>query len=76
MSWSYSFARRAERDLEDVGDSDRRRILELLDRLAADPIASGADVTKLSGSDNQWRLRVGGWPGAGRSRSSQYFQKS
>ena len=61
MSWSYSFARRAERDLEGVGDSDRRRILETLDRLAADPIASGADVTKLGGSDNQWRLRVGRW---------------
>jgi mRNA-degrading endonuclease RelE of RelBE toxin-antitoxin system len=59
MSWSYSFARRAERDLGEVGDSDRRRILETLDRLAADPSARSADVTKLSGADNRWRLRVG-----------------
>jgi len=60
MNWAYSFARRAERDLEDVNDAhDRRRIFEALDRFAANPILGAADVTKLG--DDQWRLRVGRW---------------
>jgi len=62
MNWQYSFARRAERDLESVNDDgDRSRIFEALDRLAANPVRGDVDVTKLGGTGDQWRLRVGRW---------------
>jgi len=37
----------------------QRRIVEALDRLVGDPPAG--DVVKLTGSDDEWRLRVGDW---------------
>jgi mRNA-degrading endonuclease RelE of RelBE toxin-antitoxin system len=62
VTWDYRFARRAERDLDDVSDKDdRKRILEALDGLVTDLAPSGADVVKLGSSGNQWRLRVGRW---------------
>lgn len=37
----------------------QRRIIEALDRLVDDPPVG--DVVRLTGSDDEWRLRVGDW---------------
>jgi mRNA interferase RelE/StbE len=37
----------------------QRRIVHALDRLVADP--PRGDITKVTGSDDEWRLRVGDW---------------
>ena len=56
--WRVEFAPRAERDLRRLDPPIRRRILDALDRLVADPPAG--DVVKLTGRE-EWRLRVGDW---------------
>jgi mRNA interferase RelE/StbE len=56
--WTVSFTRRADRDLDRLDHSVRPRVIEAIERLAAeDP---RADVRRLSGS-NELRLRVGDW---------------
>jgi hypothetical protein len=40
VTWSYGFTGRAQRDLDDINDADRRLIYEALDRFAADPFSS------------------------------------
>ena len=61
MKWSYGFTNRADRDLRDIGEDDRRRMFETLDRFTADPVRSGVDVQRVKGSRDDWRLRVGRW---------------
>jgi mRNA interferase RelE/StbE len=56
--WRVEFTSRAVRDLRQLDPPVRRRILDALDRLVADPPAG--DVVKLTGRD-EWRLRVGDW---------------
>jgi len=61
VSWSYGFTRRAQHELDDVNQADRRLVYEALDRFAADPFSRHADVTRISGSQGDFRLRVGNW---------------
>jgi mRNA interferase RelE/StbE len=53
----WVFTPRARRDLRRLDRPVQRRIVEALDRLVGDPPAG--DVVKLTGSDDEWRLRVG-----------------
>ena len=58
-AWRYILTPRAMRDMRRVPVQVRRRVFDALDRLAADPMGSGA--RKLRGSDDEWRIRVGDW---------------
>ena len=53
----YAFARQADRDVARLAPGDQQRILAALDRYIGDPRTG--DVKKLSGMENQYRLRVG-----------------
>ncbi len=55
--WSWSMTPRAARDLERLPVEARRRIVAALDRLADDPAT--ADIRKLAGLKDTWRLRAG-----------------
>jgi len=55
----YDFSPGAVRDLRRLDPTLRRRVIEALDRLVAEP--PRGDVRKLQGRDDEWRLRVGEW---------------
>jgi len=55
----WILAAHARRELRRLDPPVQRRIVEALDRLTGEP-AQG-DVVKLTGSDDEWRLRVGDW---------------
>ncbi len=57
MPYKILIERRAEKDLEALGQSDYDRILERLLILRENPRLN--DTKKLVGSRNSWRLRVG-----------------
>lgn len=57
--WKVELTRPAQRDLRRLDPQIERRVRAALRRLEADPRAG--DVRKLSGSSDQWRLRVGDW---------------
>lgn len=57
--WKVELTRRAERDLRRLDPQVRRRIVAALDGLRAEPVKG--DVRKLTGSGDEWRLRVGDW---------------
>lgn len=57
--WRVEFARAAQRDLRRLDPPIRRRILAAIRGLLADP--SQGDVKRLTGTDSEWRLRVGDW---------------
>lgn len=59
IAWKLSLTRPAERDLQSLPRADLVAVVRALDRLAEDP--HGADIKKLQGSRDQWRLRVGNW---------------
>jgi mRNA interferase RelE/StbE len=59
VPWRLVFTRRAERDLAALDQALRNAIRVALVRMADDPGA--ADITKLGGRENEWRLRVGQW---------------
>lgn len=59
MPWHLRFTRPAERDLAGLSEPVRDAVRQALDRMAGDPGA--ADITKLAGHQNEWRLRVGQW---------------
>lgn len=59
MVWKLIVAPRAERDVARLPPRDREAITRALELLPADPGRS--DLKKLAGSQNRWRLRVGGW---------------
>jgi mRNA interferase RelE/StbE len=54
-----TFARSAERDLHRLDPPVARRVIAAVERLAANPRSPGC--VKLSGSQNEWRIRVGDW---------------
>lgn len=56
--WSYALTPRARRDMRRLELSVRQRVFDALDRYVAERLG---DVTKLRGSSDQWRLRVGDW---------------
>ncbi|MCL6614076.1 MAG: type II toxin-antitoxin system RelE/ParE family toxin [Firmicutes bacterium] len=49
----------AEKDLADLDKKTQRRIRAALDRLLSYP--QTADLKKLKGSQDLWRLRIGDW---------------
>lgn len=53
----WNFTPRARRDLRRLDRPIQRRVIEALDRLVGEP--SVGDVVKLTGSDDEYRLRVG-----------------
>lgn len=57
MPWELEVAPRAGRDLVTLAARDRDAVRAALDRLRDDP--GMADLAKLSGRPNEWRLRVG-----------------
>ena len=57
MPWRLRIAHRAERDLARLPPEEARRVLDTLDRAALDP--GSAQLAKLEGGGNRWRLRVG-----------------
>ena len=59
MPWQLALTRRAQRDLDRLGDREREAIEARLGRMVDDP--GGADVKKLGGRGDEWRLRVGRW---------------
>ena len=59
MTWSIRYERRAERVLDRLDATVRRRILGAIDILADDP-RSATNVKALVGTD-LFRLRVGDW---------------
>lgn len=57
--WGVELTRSAQRDLRRLDAPIRRRVLSALDDLVADP--PRGDVARLTGRDDEWRLRVGDW---------------
>lgn len=55
----WVFAPRARRDLRRLDPPVQRRIIDALDRLVSDPPLG--DVVRLTGVEDEWRLRVGDW---------------
>jgi mRNA interferase RelE/StbE len=58
-SSGWVFTPRAKRDLRRLDQPVQRRVIDALDRLVGDPPAG--DVVKLTGPDDEWRLRIGDW---------------
>lgn len=59
IPWRLSVTRPAEKDMEALPARDLDAVARALDRLAEDPFS--ADIKKLQGERNLWRLRVGSW---------------
>ena len=59
MPWKLAVTARATKDLTDVGPRDRASIERAFDRLAIAPHL--ADISKLQGTHDEWRARVGRW---------------
>lgn len=55
----WIFTARARRDIGRLDRPVRERVIEALDRLVGDP--PQGDVVKLTGVEDEWRLRVGDW---------------
>lgn len=58
-AWRLEFASRARRDLKRLDPPIARRILAGIEGLIDDP--PSGDRRKLTGHDDEWRLRVGDW---------------
>lgn len=58
-SGGWVLTARGRRDFRRLDTPVQRRVADALDRLVADP--PHGDITKLTGSDDEYRLRVGGW---------------
>lgn len=59
MAWRIRISRTARKQLANLPQLDRERVVDSLDRLAADPFST--DIKKLANSNDEWRLRVGQW---------------
>jgi mRNA interferase RelE/StbE len=57
--WRVEFARAAQRDLRRLDPPIRRRVLAAIEGLLADP--PHGDIKRLTGTDGEYRLRVGDW---------------
>ncbi len=58
-SRGWVFTPRARRDFRRIDPPIQRRIIDALDVLTGELPAG--DVVKLTGMDDEWRLRVGDW---------------
>ena len=58
MSWTVVLTASAQRDIRRLDRPVAARILDALTRLAD---SGQGDVTRLQGSSDEWRLRVGDW---------------
>ncbi len=56
MKWTYVLTPPAQRDLRQLDDTARRRVLQVLGRYTD---TGYGDVVKLKGREGEWRLRVG-----------------
>ena len=59
MKWRLQWNNRAIKDVKKLDESVKKRILESLNSLVQQP--ASADVKKLKGNSNEYRLRVGEW---------------
>ena len=59
MPWSLRYTQFARRQLRRLSNSDQKIIKQAVDKMVRDP--GSADLTKLSGRKNEWRLRIGTW---------------
>jgi mRNA interferase RelE/StbE len=59
MPWHLAITRRAAKDLDALPPPDRDEVERRLERAVDDP--GSADVRKLGGRGDEWRLRVGRW---------------
>jgi mRNA-degrading endonuclease RelE of RelBE toxin-antitoxin system len=59
VQWSLEVTRPARKDLAGLPARDAYAVRRALDRLTPD--LGTADLRKLAGHRNQWRLRVGRW---------------
>lgn len=59
MKYAFEFTAAARRQLSAIDQTTALRILHALSRLGDDPYRDDADVKKLSGHDDLYRLRVG-----------------
>lgn len=57
MSYRIDLTRRAAKGLDSIDLPHRRRVMAVIERLAADP--RPPHCVKLSGHDNAWRVRAG-----------------
>jgi mRNA interferase RelE/StbE len=55
----WVFTGRGRRDFRRLDPPVQRRIVDALDRLTGD--TPSGDVVRLTGADDEWRLRVGDW---------------
>ncbi len=59
MTWKIAYERQAKKSLDALDPQTRRRVLEAIDGLAADPRA--ASNVKAMVGQTMFRLRVGDW---------------
>lgn len=59
MPWKLIVTAGARKALREMAKEDRRAIGQALNRMIDDP--ASVDLTKLTGSTDEWRLRVGQW---------------
>jgi mRNA interferase RelE/StbE len=57
--WRVELTRAAQRDLRRLDPRVRRRVIDALVGLRAQP--PHGDIRRLTGSGEEWRLRVGDW---------------
>ncbi len=58
-AWRVELTPAARRDLRRLDSQIRRRVIDALDGLSAQP--PRGDVRRLTGINEEWRLRVGDW---------------
>ena len=61
MKYAFRFTTAAQRQLRAISRPDAMRILTALTALGDDPYRQDADVKKLTGPSNLYRLRVGSY---------------
>jgi mRNA interferase RelE/StbE len=61
VKYAFEFTATARRQLRTIDQTTALRILHALSRLGDDPYRDDADVKKLSGHDDLYRLRVGAY---------------
>lgn len=59
MPWQLVVTKPAEKDLGKLQAKEGEAVRHAIQEMAANP--GSADLTKLVGSENDWRLRVGSW---------------
>jgi mRNA interferase RelE/StbE len=59
MPWDLRVVRSAEKQLEQLPERDRARVLAALQSMREDPFAG--DIARLHGQPTAWRRRIGNW---------------